>query len=87
MLLSAALRKILENPEDLSELPVLVSNAEQLEAGEATYQEKIQKLQDINRSYLAQIPIPGDEPEVPEADDEPTLDDAKNQIIELLGGK
>jgi hypothetical protein len=85
--IAAALKKLLENSEDLSTLPQLVAQVEQLEAGEATYQERIAKLQEINRSYLAQIPVPTDKTqEPPAAPEEPTLNDAKDYLVQALGG-
>jgi hypothetical protein len=83
-----ALKKLQENPEDLSTLPQLIANVETIEGNETEYQTRIQKLQDINRSYLAQIPIPGNEPENNnEEDTQPTLEDAKQYLVEHLGGK
>jgi hypothetical protein len=85
--ISNALKKLLENSEDLSTLPQLVAQVEALEAAEADYQGKIAKLQEINRSYLAQIPVPTDKTnEPPAAPEEPTLEDAKNYLIQSLGG-
>jgi hypothetical protein len=83
-----ALKKLIENSDDLSTLPQLVAQVETIEASEENYQLRISKLQEVNKSYLAQIPIPGQEP--PKKEDEPkeaTLDDAKNYLIEALGGK
>lgn len=83
-----ALKKLIENSDDLSTLPQLVAQVETIEAGEAAYQERIAKLQEINKSYLAQIPIPEDKTKLPPADpEEPTMEDAKNYLIEALGGK
>lgn len=81
-----ALRKLIENSDDLSKLPQLVAQVEQLESGEEEYQLRIQKLQEVNKSYLSQIPIPGTESEVPEVEEEPTLDDARSYLIQSLGG-
>jgi hypothetical protein len=87
--IAAALRKLLENSEDLSTLPQLVAQVEALEETEADYQGKIAKLQEINRSYLAQIPVPTDKTnEPPAAAPEPTMDDVKNYLVQTLtGGK
>jgi cell pole-organizing protein PopZ len=85
--IAAALRKLLENSEDLSSLPQLVAKVELLEAAETTYQERITKLQEINRSYLAQIPVPTDKTkEAPPAPKEPTMDDVKNYLVQSLTG-
>lgn len=83
-----ALRKLIENSDDLSTLPQLVAQVETIEAGEAAYQDRIARLQEINKSYLAQIPIPTDKTQEPPADpEEPTLEDAKQYLIQSLGGK
>lgn len=84
-----ALRKLLENSEDLSSLPQLISQVEKVEGSEVDYQARISKLQEINRNYLAQIPIPGDNPHegAPKKDDAPpTIEDAKQALINVLGG-
>ena len=62
-----ALRKLIENSDDLSTLPQLVAQVETIEAGEEGYQARIAKLQEINKSYLAQIPIPTDKTQEPPA--------------------
>jgi hypothetical protein len=85
--ISSALRKLLENSEDLSTLPQLIAQVEALENAEADYQGKIAKLQEINRSYLAQIPVPTDKTNEPPAPpEEPTMEDARNYLIEKLSG-
>jgi hypothetical protein len=82
-----ALKKLIENSDDLSTLPLLVAQVETIEASEENYQTRIAKLQEINKSYLAQIPIPTDKTNEPPAEpDEPTMADAKQYLIEALGG-
>lgn len=83
--ISKALKKLIENPDDLTALPSLIAQVEELEDSEENYQLRIGKLQDLNKKYLAQIPIPGNEPEE-EPNEQPTLDDAKNYLIKKLGG-
>jgi hypothetical protein len=86
--LADALKKLIENSDDLSTLPQIVAQVEAMEGSEEQYQARIAKLQEINKSYLAQIPIPEDKTKEPPATpEEPTLADAKNYIIEALGGK
>lgn len=85
MKISEALQKIIDNPDDMSTLPQLVAQVRELEKNEVDYQERINKLQEINRSYLAQIPIPGQEPKKEEKP-QPTLEDAKQHIINTLTG-
>lgn len=83
-----ALKKLIENSDDLSSLPQLVAQVEQIESQEETYQSRIARLQEINKSYLAQIPIPTDKTNEPAPEpEEPTLEDAKNYLIQSLGGK
>ena len=85
--LADALKKLMENSEDLSSLPQIIAQVEEVEGQDEFYQDRIQKLQEINRNYLAQIPIPGNEPKTPvDEDPEPTLDDAKQHIINSLNG-
>ena len=87
MTISAALQLLIANPDDLSTLPQLVAQVKSLEQTEFGYQERISKLQDINKSYLAQIPIAGNETtEEPEAK-VPTFQDAKQYLVDSLGGK
>lgn len=84
------LRDIQNNPDDLSQLPLIIAQAEKMEQAETDYQERITKLQDINRSYLAQIPIPEDKPtgEEQQEEEEPTIEEASQLIINsLMEGK
>lgn len=81
-----ALRALIDNSDDLSSLPQLVAQVETLEGAEADYQQRISDLQEINRKYLAQIPIPGQVEEEEEEETEPTLDDAKAYLEEVLRG-
>jgi hypothetical protein len=85
--ISAALKKLIENSDDLSTLPQLVAQVEALEASEEQYQVRIAKLQEINKSYLAQIPIPDDKPTGDDQkDEEPTLQDASDYLVNFLKG-
>ncbi len=60
----------------------------QLEASELQYQERISKLQNLNKEFLAQIPIAGEDTKVDDQqEEEPTLDDAKQYLVETLGGE
>ena len=82
-----ALKALIENSDDLSNLPQLVAQVETLESSEEGYQDRIARLQEVNKSYLAQIPIPGQETQTQEEEeDEPTLEDAKQYLINHLGG-
>ena len=63
--ISKALKALIPTEEgqdiDLSSLPQLIGKVEELEQAEVGYMERIDKLQQMNRNYLAQIPIPGNE--------------------------
>lgn len=88
MSLSDALKKIIADPEDLTQLPTIIERVAQLEASELEYQERISKLQNLNKEFLAQIPIAGEDTKTEDQqDEEPTLEDAKAYLIEKLGGE
>lgn len=93
MEISKALQKIIENPDDLSTLPQIVAKVQELENRvqnfteiEQQYMERIERLQEINRSYLAQIPIPGQEQKEEDTEPEPevTLEEAKKELINAM---
>lgn len=85
--ISEALKAIIENPEDLSTLPQLVAGVEELEKSEEGYMERIARLQEVNKNYLSQIPIPNNDPQPEHEEDKaPTLDDAKDYLIQTLTG-
>lgn len=88
MSLSDALRAIIADPEDLTQLPTIIEKVAQLEASELQYQERISKLQNLNKEFLAQIPIAGEDTKSDDQQEEdPTLEDAKAYLIETLGGE
>ena len=88
MSLSEALKKIIDDPEDLTQLPTIIEQVAQLEASELQYQERISKLQNLNKEFLAQIPIAGEDTKSDDQqDEEPTLEDAKAYLVETLGGE
>ena len=91
--ISEALKQLQENPEDLSELPGLIAKVEEMEqwteTQETSYQEHISKLQTANRNLLAQVPIPGHEPDNGEEPTGPTFADAQKELVnamENIGG-
>lgn len=91
MEISKALQKIIENPDDLSTLPQIVAKVQELENRvqsfteiEQQYMERIERLQEINRSYLAQIPIPGQEQKEEDPEPEVTLEDAKKELLKAM---
>ena len=88
MSLSEALKKIISDPEDLTQLPTIIEKVALLEASELDYQTRISKLQNLNKEFLAQIPIAGENTQTEDQqDEEPTLEDAKAYLIEALGGE
>ena len=88
MSLSDALRAIIADPEDLTQLPTIIEKVAQLEASELQYQERISKLQNLNKEFLAQIPIAGEDTKSDDQQEEdPTLEDAQAYLIETLGGE
>jgi putative N-acetylmannosamine-6-phosphate epimerase len=90
MKLSEALQAVIDNPEDLSTLPQLVARATEMEGAEGGYLERIAKLQDINKNYLAQIPIPGEGKKDEPQDDVVTFEDAQAQLLsafQTAGGR
>mgnify|MGYP001438185433 FL=1 len=91
MEISNALQKIIENPDDLSTLPQIVAKVQELEEKvqkfpeiEQQYMERIERLQEINRSLLAQIPIPGQEKKEENTEPEVTLEDAKKALFQAM---
>lgn len=91
MEISKALQKIIENPDDLSTLPQIVAKVQELENKvqsfpeiEQQYMERIERLQEINRSYLAQIPIPGQDQKKEDPEPEVTLEDAKKELLKAM---
>ena len=91
MEISKALQKIIEDPDDLSTLPQIVAKVQELEEKvkkfpeiEQQYMERIERLQEINRSYLAQIPIPGQEQKKEDTEPEVTLEDAKKALFQAM---
>lgn len=80
--------KLLETfPSLLSEIASAEEQFSTLSAAELANQERISKLQDINRQYLSQIPVPGTEPN-PGAPMEPevTPESIAKYITQTLGG-
>ena len=83
------LNGILENPDDLSQLPQTVNRLQELNNGwveqEGQYQERINSLQQANRNYLSQIPVTNGNPETPpEEDQAPTFEDAQKELLNAM---
>lgn len=91
MSLAEELKKLVDNPDDLSTLPDLINQVAEFEKSasenETNYQTRIKNLQDANRSYLSQIPMTQEEIQTPEKT-LPTFEDAKAHLINVVtGGK
>ena len=89
MSLAKALRKIIENPEDLTELPQIIAQVEAQEKEIDDYQTRIVDMRELNKKYLSMVPISDSDPtETDEGKEEPvTLADAKDYLVQTLGGE
>ena len=78
-----ALQAIIDNPEDLSQLPQIIEAVTGLLNERDSLEENVGRLQEINRKYLSMIPIKDETEEDEEVEEElPTLDDAIKAILE-----
>ena len=87
-----ALQAIIDNPDDLTNLPKIIAQVQNLENSELANQERIMKLQEYNRAYLAQIPIdnldPANQKKEEKKEEVPaTYEDAQAYIREFLSKK
>ena len=93
--ISKALKALIPTEEgqdiDLSSLPQLIGKVEELEQAEVGYMERIDKLQQMNRNYLAQIPIPGnekkEEKEEKEEEEPLTAEDGIKALTNIFKGE
>lgn len=77
------LQTMIEDPEDLSQLPQVIEGVNSLIGERDSLEESVGKLQEINRKYLSMIPIKDETEEIEEeGEDLPTLEDAINSILE-----
>ena len=83
-----ALKALIENPDDLSQLPQLITELENIGSAFATREAddlaRITSLQDANRNLLSQIPISTGPAEPEPVDDEPTFEDAQQEMLKAL---
>lgn len=84
MNLSEAIRKLIADPEDLTNLPAILAQAEQMETGEADYQERIVKLQKLNKEYFNQIPVVAEIKPPEQEEKEVTFEDAQNELVKAM---
>ncbi len=82
------LRTIIDNPDDLSELPNYINKLEEARTRYTERQEqdleRITKLQNANHNLLSQIPVKGAEPEIEPKDDTPTFEDAQKELLNAM---
>lgn len=86
MSLSARLKKIIENPEDLSDLPKLVEDVAKIETQLTEAEAKIGSLHELNRKYLGMIPIKDVSKPPEEETKQPTPAEAVQEILEKWKG-
>lgn len=86
------LKKLIENPDDLAEIPALIAKLEETQTQytnqETEYQERINSLQQVNRNLLSQIPITQEQEE--EQDKKVTFEQAQEQLMNAfqnVGGR
>lgn len=89
MALAEELKKLIDNPDDLSTLPDLVSRVaafeKQAQENEEMYQNRITTLQESNRAYLQLIPVEGTEPPK-QKEEPPSIQDAMGYLSQHLNG-
>ena len=89
------LRGLTKDPDDLSGLPEVINALEQFNTEfntksaewvetEGKYQDRINKLQESNRSLISQIPVAGEPQET--HDHVPTKEDTRDAFIKILTG-
>ena len=76
--------KLIENSEDLSDLPNIAKDVQDLEATLQEREDKIAKLYETNRKYLAMIPVDEPPAKKEEKEEPPTIDDAIEAIKQSL---
>lgn len=86
--LSERIKALVDTPDDLSSLPEIIAQAEELENENVGYVDRITNLQDSNRKLLGMIPATTTDPiEVePEVEVELTIEDASKALEELITG-
>ena len=85
MTLYERIMKLIENSEDLSDLPNIARDVQGLETSLQEHEDKIAKLYETNRKYLAMIPV--DEPPAKkEEPKQPTPAEAVQEILEKWKG-
>ena len=81
------IKALIENSEDLSDLPKIATDVQSLEAELEDRENRIAKLHEINRKYLKMIPVdepPAKKEEQEEQEEPPTIDDAVEAITNFI---
>ena len=70
------LKKIADNPDDLTDLPTALEKVKEIEENEAALMTKVEQLHESNKKFLRMITVeePKKDPE-PEVEPPPTLND------------
>ena len=85
MSLAEALKRIKENPDDLTELPQIIEQVAGLETEIDEYQSRIVDMRELNKKYLAMVPVAGEEPKEEKKEEPATLNDAKEYLVSHFG--
>ena len=78
------IKALIENSEDLSDLPQIATDVQTLEAELEDRENRIAKLHEINRKYLKMIPVDEPPEQKEEKEEPPTIDDAVEAIKQIL---
>jgi DNA repair ATPase RecN len=78
------IKALIENSEDLSDLPQIATDVQTLEAELEDRENRIAKLHEINRKYLKMIPVDEPPAQKEEKEEPPTIDDAVEAIKQIL---
>ena len=86
MSITELLKKMLDNPDDLTDLPGVIEQVANLETEHQEALDKVGEMHELNRKYLSMIPIADSlEPEQEEQRPDPiTFDDAVNSIMQEI---
>ena len=81
------LKNIVDNPDDLTDLPTALEKVKEIEENEAALMTKVEQLHESNKKFLRMITVEEPKPPVESEDEKPpTLNDIAAAIAEK-GGK
>lgn len=86
--LSELIKALADTPDDLSTLPEIIAQAEELENENAGYVDRVTNLQESNRKLLGMIPATTTDPTEIESEGEVelTMEDASKALEEIIMG-